>query len=148
MAPEDDDFTVFADSEHMFFGIDDPYGFVRAQIEAALRAQVADTEVVRIRAHGAPRFLTLGRRVDEGSAMVVTHFGICVRTDVSVAFGGQREVLPGTFTVLFGRVDEPGERVQQVFFDLHGDAEIAYGEDTFRERFLAFRAELGPTSGR
>ncbi|MEZ4241084.1 MAG: hypothetical protein R3F59_33970 [Myxococcota bacterium] len=143
---ERDDFDVFADSEHMFFGLTDPMGFLRQEIERALRSQVPSTEVVRIRAHGEPRFLTLGRRLEgeDASRMVVTHFGCCVRVDVSAAFEGGREVLPGTLTVLFGRVDEPEARVQQTFVDLHGDAEGAYAEERFRERFLAFRAEVGP----
>jgi hypothetical protein len=37
-----DDFGVFEGSEHMFYGLSDPFALIRAEVESSLKAQVAD----------------------------------------------------------------------------------------------------------
>ncbi len=137
-----DDFAVFTGHEHMFFGIRDPYRMIRGETESVLRGQVDDTEVESIVCSGEPKYLTLGRKIDDGS-VVVTWFGFCVRALVALRYDGgrQRDELPSALTFLFGRVDEPGQELTRVYLDVHDDAERCFTDDVFHQRFLAFRNE-------
>jgi hypothetical protein len=141
-----DRFDVYAGSEHMFFGFDDPFAFLREQVEHALRGQVADTAVDSIVAEGKPKFLTFGRKVDDGSQVIVTWFATCVRATISASAGGGTEVLPAAITMMFGRVDET-ERLPlaRFYLDLHDDAEREFDDERFQARFMAFRhGDRGP----
>lgn len=138
-----DDFSVFAGNEHMFFTLRDPYGLIRDETEAALRRQVSDTEVESIACSGAPKFLTIGRKIDGGARIAVTWFAFCVqaRIELTCDAGQQRDELGATLTFLFGRIDEPGAEASRVYIDLHGDAERCFADEVFQERFVAFRSE-------
>ena len=136
-----DDFGVFASNEHMFFGLSDPFSLVRAEVEKSLKAQVADTVVESIVAHGTPKFLTLGRKVGDGSKIIVTYFGTCFRARVRVRYdaGRKREDIAAAFTLLLGRVDERGKEVARTFLDVHKEAESCFTDEVFEARFLKFR---------
>lgn len=134
-----DDFTAFADSEHMFYGLHDPFVLIRDETTRALREQVPDTHVESIAVVGKPKWLTIGRRLDEGDQIVVTYFGVCFQARIAVAFGDGHENLEATVTFLFGRWDTPEEQRLRTYFDLAADAVCGFEDDTFRARFLAFR---------
>ncbi|HSS02808.1 MAG TPA: hypothetical protein VLM79_37360 [Kofleriaceae bacterium] len=138
-----DDFSAFAGAEHMLFQLRDPYRMIREEVEAALRGQVSDTEVTAIACGEHPKFLTLGRKTDDGTRVIVSHFGFCVRAQIALTYdaGARREELAAALTFLFGRIDEPGRETQRVFLDVHGDAEQAYTDEGFQARFVAFRSE-------
>jgi hypothetical protein len=142
-----DDFGVFTGHEHMFFGIRDPFRMIRDETVSMVRRQVEDTEVDSIVCAGEPKYLTLGRKLDDGAQVVVTWFGFCVHARVALHYDGgrQRDELPSVLTFLFGRVDEPGQEVSRVHLDVHADAERGFTDDVFHQRFLAFRNEP-PTS--
>jgi hypothetical protein len=145
-----DDFRAFAGAEHMFFGLKDPFGTIRQETEAELRRQVADTVLERIETFGEPKFLTLGKKTQNPSKVVVAHFAFSVlaRLYVTSAAGTHREVLDAALTFMFGNVDVPASTTSQTHFDLHGDAQRNFTDDRFKERFLAFRtALLQPDAG-
>jgi hypothetical protein len=141
-----DDFGVFEGLEHMFFGLVDPYGAIRKEVEDQLREQVPDTVVERIVTHADPRWRTIARRsTDVGrdadpNRLIVTYWGVCFRARIVVSMGYAREDLAATVTFLFGRWDTAEQRVR-TYFDLHGDAETGYDDAVFERRFLAFRAD-------
>jgi hypothetical protein len=143
-AGPDDDFSPFAGSEHMFFGLRDPFGLIRSEVEGALREQVPDTRVVSIAMQGKPKFLTLGRKTDDDKQVVVTHFAFCLRARLAVLFDEQRkgEVIEATLSFLFGNVDRAGAERFRRHFDLHGDADAHFDDEKLKERFLAFRSSL------
>jgi hypothetical protein len=136
-----DDFSMLAGSEHMFFGIADPAAMVRDQYETGLRRQVADTVVERIRVVDQPKFLTIARKTDDASNVIVTFFGVCIRADLEVSFAGGREQLPTTITLLFGRWDEAGKSTSRTHVDVHADALRMFDDAAFKDRFLAWRME-------
>ena len=139
-----DDFTAFAGAEHMLFQLRDPYRMIREEVEAGLRRQVQDTEVTAIACGEHPKFLTLGRKTDDGASILVSHFGFCVRARIALTYdaGAGREELAAALTFLFGRVDEPGRETRRVFLDVHGDAEQAYTDEGFQARFVKFREDI------
>jgi hypothetical protein len=138
-----DDFSAFDGAEHMLVQLRDPFRMIREEVEAALRGQASDTEVVAIACGEHPKFLTLGRKTDDGSDVIISHFGFCVRARIELSYdgGAGREQLPAAATFLFGRVDEPGRETQRVFLDVNGDVEQAYSDEGFQARFVAFRSE-------
>ena len=134
-----DDFSLFADCEHMFFGLSEPYALIRHEIETILGRQVPGTDIRSIRGRGEPKFLTLGRkRGEEPDQMIVTHYGVCFQAELEVLAGTYQERLPATMTLLLGDIDRSGEQRVRVSLDLHGDAEAAFDDETFKQRFLAF----------
>jgi hypothetical protein len=140
-----DDFSGFVGSEHMFFGLDAPYATIRAEAERCLQEQVADASLESIRMQGAPRFLTIGRRTDDPSKVIVGHFAFCLRAtlDVRSNHGLNHDLLDVCLTFLFGDVDRRGSERSASFFDVGAAALTAYDEEVFKQRFLAFRASLG-----
>ena len=134
-----DDFGVFAGSEHMFFGMVDPFGAIRSELADQLARQVPDTTIDSIRTYDTPKWLTIAKRVEQD--MVVAYFGVCFRARVRVTLGYGHEDLDATLTFLFGRWDEPQSQRLRTYFDLHGDADRGFTDELFRERFLAFRAD-------
>ena len=138
-----DDFGVFAGSEHMFFGLRDPFALVRAETEAGLRQQVADTALDAIKTFDTPKFLTLGRNISGGKKILVTHFGFCVRAELHVSYAGgsKHEMIDATLTFLFANVERRGTEQCRTSFDLHAEAQQHFTDDVFRQRFLAYRLE-------
>lgn len=143
-ASPDDDFSPFAGSEHLFFGLRDPFGLIRQEVEQSLREQISDTEVISITTLEKPKFLTLGRKTEDELHVVVTHFAFCLRARLTVLFDARRkgEVLEATLSFLFGNVDQPGKERFRRHFDLHEDAERHFDEEKLKDRFLAFRGSL------
>ena len=127
----------------MFFGIAEPAAMIRDQYETVLRRQVADTVVESIRVVDKPKFLTIARKTDDSSKVIVTYFGVCLRADVDVssAEGRDREQLPTAITLLFGRWDEAGKTTSRTHVDVHGDAVRMFDDAAFKDRFLAWRLE-------
>jgi hypothetical protein len=142
--PAQDDFSAFAGSEHMFFGLEAPYALIRTEVEAGLRRQISDSVLERLETHGEPKFLTLGRKTADPSKVVAAHFGFSVRARLTVshAAGAKRDTLEAALTFLFVNVDLPGDERCRTHFDLHGDAVRNFTDERFKERFLSFRAEF------
>lgn len=140
-AGPNDDFSAFDGQEQMFFGLRDPYGTIRAEIENALREQVPDTELASVAIIDKPKFLTLGRRSEDGQHAVVTHFGFCARAKLAVLFDERRkgELIEATLTYLFGNVDVAGSQTCRTHFDLHEDADRHFDDEIFKRRFMTFR---------
>ncbi|NJK32960.1 MAG: hypothetical protein HC927_11430 [Deltaproteobacteria bacterium] len=135
-----DDFSPFAGNEHMFFNLDDPFAFIREQLEQVLQQQVPSTRIEAIRCHDEPKFLTLGRKLaDEPGQMIVTHYASCFQCRITVHTDDHDEVLPATVTLCVGDIDEPGAERSQLFLHIYHDAKPAYEDDEFRTRFLEFR---------
>lgn len=140
-ARPEDDFSAFQGSEQMFFGLRDPYGLIRGEIESTLREQVPDTLVASIAITEKPKFLTLGRRGDDDQLAIVTHFGFCARAKLAVLFDEQRkgELIEATLTFLFGNVDVPGSQTFRRYLDLHAEADGHFDDEVFKRRFMSFR---------
>jgi hypothetical protein len=139
-----DRFEAFAGNEHMFFGLAEPFTFIRGEIEKALAKQVADTIVDSIVTEGEPKFLTLGRNVEGGKQLLVTWFGCCVRAKIFVSYDANQkhELVHAAITSMFGRWDEGAERrVARFHLDVHDGAERAYDDGFFKNRFMQFRIE-------
>ena len=137
-----DRFEVFAGKEHMFFGLPDPFAYIRGEIESSLAKQVADTIVDAIVTEGEPKFLTLGRNVEDGKKLLVTWFGCCVRAKVYVSYDANQkhELMHAAITCLFGHWDEGADRrVARFFLDVHDQAERGYDDGLFKNRLMEFR---------
>lgn len=142
MADPRDDFSPFRESAHMFFGMQDPFGFVRRSLEDALKEQVPSTRILAIRCHGEPKFLTLGQRLeDDAGKIVVTQWATCFQCRIDVETDDHAEELPTTVTLCAGDLDEPGAERTRLFVDVFEDADAAFEEEAFKERFLEFRSE-------
>lgn len=136
-----DDFGIFDESQHMFFGLSDPSAWIRESIESMLSSQVPDTDVESIAAYGEPKWLTLGRKKeDDPNKVIVTAFAVCFRATVRARTPRATEDLEATFTGCFkglgGGSSEPSSRT---WLDLHADAETAFDEEALQARFLEFR---------
>jgi hypothetical protein len=116
---------------------------IRDEAESSLRKQVPDTVLESIATFDTPKFLTIGRKTEDPSKVIVTWFAFCVRATLAVVYnaGKSRERVPTTITFMFGRVDEPGHQLCRTFFDVNADAEAGFEADAFERRFLAFRDE-------
>lgn len=137
-----DDFSIFAESAHMFFGLEDPYRLVREEIADALTRQVPNTTVDAIVCYGEPKWLTLGRKQDDDPQhLIVGHYAVCFRCQVEVTTPRRPENLEATVTLLFCDIDKPGEERMRLSMDIHRDADDAYRDDVFERRFLEFRNE-------
>jgi hypothetical protein len=138
-----DEFAGFAGNEHMFFGLADPYGLIRGELERGLREQVPDTAIASIQMGGEPLFLTLARQ--EGDSAVVTHFAFCLQALVSLSYAGgsKSESWPAALTFLFAHVDQPAARRKlRTYFDLHDETKVGYTAEKLKERLLKLRADL------
>src|SRR5262245_27126147 len=127
----DDDFSAFEGREHMLFGLSDPWDFIRDETEGTLRRQVPDSVLERIVTFGEPKFLTLGRKTDDGSQMMVSHHAFCIRAQLTVshAGGAKHELIDALLTFMFGDVDRPGSERCQSYFDVHGDAKTKFTDE-------------------
>lgn len=137
-----DDFRVFDGSKHMFFGLREPFGMIRDEVESTLKRQVADSVIEHIAAYDKPKFLTIGQQTDDAGKVTVSAFGVCFRARIDVRFnkGKDRELLDSTLTFLFRGVDGPNLQ-SRVHFDLHGDAARYFDDKLFEQRFLAYRSD-------
>ncbi|HEU0030760.1 MAG TPA: hypothetical protein VFQ53_09005 [Kofleriaceae bacterium] len=138
-----DDFAAFADAEHLFHGLDDPYGLIREEVERVLAAENPDTAVERIATTGAPRWRTAVHRVPGTDRLVVTAFGFCVRARIAVTIGYAHEDIDAALTFLFAHIDDPSGAHCRTHFDLHAAAAAGDDDSVLDARFLAFR-DAGP----
>jgi hypothetical protein len=136
-----DDFGVFEGSEHMFFGLDRPFAVLREELESMFRQQVPSSRLNAIVADGEPKFLSLGRRLeDDEDKLIVTHYAVCFQSTIDVEADDHREPeLRCTMTIAFGDIDRPGEQRMQAWMDVHADADPAFEDEAFKSKFLAFR---------
>ncbi len=143
MIHPDDDYGALVGKEHMFYGLKAPFEMIREETEAGLRQQVSDSVLDAIKVRDEPKFLTLGRKIDDGSKIVVTHYGVCVRATLHATYSGgtRHEAIDAVLTFMFGNVDRRGAERCRTFFDLHKDAQRQFTDDVFKARFLAFREE-------
>ena len=141
-----DDFRVLDDTEHMLFGLDDPYGVIRREVTRYLQQQSPDTEVEQIACRGEPKWLTLTRRTATalGAApeMTVTGFGLCVESMITSGVGYASEQSMATITLLCCRWDEPRRELVRAFVDVGPEAAPGFSDEAFQHRLLAFRHEV------
>jgi hypothetical protein len=133
-----DDFRAFDGVEQMFYDLPDPYAQIRVEVLRALRRQVPDTELDAIRTFDKPKFLTIGRQVNEGRNVVVTHFAFCVRAYLAVRNARGAHELTTALTLMYGRVDEPNNQTFRIFVDVGADSLRAHDDDELKQRFVAF----------
>ena len=141
-----DDFRVLDDTEHLLFGLDDPFAVLRREVTRYLQQQSPDTEVEQIACRGEPKWLTLTRRTDVGlgtaPAMTVTGFGLCVEATITSGAGYASEQAAATITLLCCRWDQPKRELVRAFVDLGADAGPGFSDEAFQHRLLAFRHEV------
>ena len=125
----------------MFFGLSQPFEVIREELESCFVEQVPSSRLHSIVADGQPKFLTMGHRhEDDEEKVVVTHYGVCFQATIDVESEGHREPeLRCTMTLCVGQLDQPGEERMQTWMHLHTDADAAFEEEAFKERFLDFR---------
>ncbi|PRQ08512.1 hypothetical protein [Enhygromyxa salina] len=136
-----DDFSSFAETAHMFFGIDAPFVMIREELEKMFCQQVPDSRINSITCDGEPKFLTLGRRAEpDAEQVVVTHYGVCFQCTIDIETNEHHEpALRCTMTLAFGDIDKSGEERMQAWMNLHDDADPAFDEEVFKQKFLGFR---------
>lgn len=121
-----DDFHALDESRHMlpWVGLDedDPYGELREHFEEALVSQDAGSVLEWVRLVGEPKWLTAGKKTDDGS-MVLQRAGLAVAFELSVVAGDLRRwPLAGVATFLGVRLGTPEARFQ-FLFDVNADLE-------------------------
>lgn len=136
-----DDFSSFAETAHMFFGVAAPFEMIREELENMFCAQVPDSRINTIRCEGEPKFLSIGRRVErDEEQVVVTHYGVCFQSTIDIETDDHHEpALRCTMTLAFGDIDQPGEERMQTWMDVHDDADPAFDDEAFKAKFLEFR---------
>lgn len=116
--PRDDFRNLYVDNDLplMVLG-DDPEGAVRGYLTNTLTAQVAGTEVDWIWVADTPAQQVAGKPV-ENDRLAVTRLALGIPFAMSVrAPGREREVLAGTFTIIWAGLDRTEQRVR-VWLDL------------------------------
>ncbi len=140
-----DDFGVLEGSEHMLFGLDDPYGVLRVETARYLAQTTPDLELESIACTGSPKWLTITRRIDpQNSLMTVTSFGLCTEAVIMFGSGYGSEQAEATITLLCVRWNEPYRQLVRAYVDLGADVVPGYTDEAFQHRLLAFRAEMDP----
>ncbi len=140
-----DDFGVLEGSEHLLFGLDDPYGVLRVEAARYLAQTTPDLELERIACTGSPKWLTITRRTDAHKReLTVTGFGLCAEATLTFGSGYGSEQAEATITLLCVRWNEPFRQLVRAYVDLGADAAPGYTDEAFQHRLLAFRAEVDP----
>jgi hypothetical protein len=137
----EDDFRVFDGQEHMFFGIANPWGFIRYEIEEALRSSPPHFQVEQITAYDTPKFLTLCREADADGNATISHYGFSFKAKLKVSHPqvGTDVVMDMIMTCFFADIDQPKPR-KVAIFDLK-NTEGKFTDEIFTERFIQFRYE-------
>jgi hypothetical protein len=60
---------------------------------------------------------------------------------IATSSGYSREGFDATLTMVFGGWDDPAHHRRAEYLDLHTDADAAFDDERFRQRFLAFRED-------
>lgn len=145
--PPKDDFTELAESKHWLDWLgEEPAVAVRASIAEILDQQVSGAVLEWLKVVDTPRYLTGGRpRPDDRDHLIVTRAGIAVPFALSVAAPGRRrDILQGVFSWVAVRLDQPGDRKDQVWFDLGAD--LDWAETELRERIYLVGQAPAPGS--
>jgi hypothetical protein len=135
-----DDFGVLEGSEHLLFGLEDPYAVIRREVVSYLTLQAPDTVVDKIAAYGDSKWLTVNRR--DGNELVVTGFAMCVRARIASSVGYAAEESDAAITLLCCRWDEPEHALVRAFVDLGTAADLGYTDEAIQTRLFAFRTEV------
>ena len=129
--PPKDDFSKFTSSEHWLDWLgEQPAVAVRDSIAEILDEQVSGAVLEWMKVLDVPRYLTGGRpQPDDESRMVVTRAGLALPFALSVTSPGRRrEILQGVFSWVAVKLDQPGDRKDQVWLDLRVDLDWAETE--------------------
>ncbi|MFF7776420.1 hypothetical protein ACFZCG_18580 [Streptomyces tanashiensis] len=129
--PPKDDFSKFTRSEHWLDWLgEQPAVAVRDAVAEILDEQVSGAVLEWMKVLDVPRYLTGGRpQPDDESRMVVTRAGLALPFALSVTSPGRRrEILQGVFSWVAVRLDQPGNRKDQVWLDLRVDLDWAETE--------------------
>ncbi len=120
--PAWDDLSKLESTQHMFKWLaDEPYAFIRSNIEGLLREQVADSRLVVLRATSDPHWLSGGRKMEEDDTkMVLMRAGVAFEFDLTVEAQGKTHRLTGVYTWVCVHLDEPAKRQQRVWLDISG----------------------------
>jgi hypothetical protein len=116
-----DDFGALESPDHWLGWLPaEPSSAVRQSIENILTGQVPGSVVEWIKIVAEPAFLTGGTRLpDDPSSVVVSRAGLAAPFAVGVLPpGGRREILTGVFSWVAVGLDEPGARLDRIWFDL------------------------------
>lgn len=140
--PPKDDFVKLTERDHWFGWLDDdPAQAVRDGIAECLRQQAPDAVLEWVKIREAPRFFTGGRpSPDRADLITVTRAALAVSFALSVV-SRKREILTGVFSWVAVRLDQPGNRKDQVWLDLWTDLDRA--EEELRKRVYAVGAGEG-----
>lgn len=135
-----DDFSGLDASRHMLpwvgLGEEDPYGELREHFEEALVAQDPGSVLEWVRLVGEPKFLTAGRRTDDGN-MILQRAGLAFSFELSVVAGDLRRwPLAGVATLVGARLGTPAPRFQ-FHFDVNEDLETMTKTERFACRLAA-----------
>ncbi|MCX5388468.1 hypothetical protein [Streptomyces sp. NBC_00094] len=129
--PPKDDFAKLTEPDHWLGWLgEQPAAAVRDSIAEILDQQVPGAALEWIKVVDAPRYLTGGRpQPDDKSHLIVTRAGIALPFALSVTSPGRRrEILQGVFSWVAVRLDQPGNRKDQVWLDLRVDLDWAETE--------------------
>lgn len=137
-----DDFSVLEGSEHMLFGLADPFAVIRREVERYLVLQSPDTVVEAIVGLGDPKWLTITRRDPGQSTMTVTGFALCMRARITSSIGYASEDAAATVTILCIRWDQPARELIRAYVDLGDHGAPGFTDEAVQHRLLAFRAEV------
>ncbi|MFF8837541.1 hypothetical protein [Streptomyces sp. NPDC015130] len=143
--PPKDDFAKLTEPDHWLGWLgEQPVTAVRDSIAEILDEQVSGATVEWIKVVDAPRYLTGGRpEPDDESRMIVTRAGIALPFALSVTSPGRRrEILEGVFSWVAVSLDQPGNRKDQVWFDLRAD--LDWAETELRNRIYLVGQAQGP----
>lgn len=138
-----DDFGVLEGTEHLLFGLADPYAVIRREVVRYLAQTEPELELERIECLEEPKWLTATRRLDPSNLeLTVSGFGLCVPATLTFGSGYGSEQARSTITILCARWHEPAREVIRAYVDLGLDADAGYTDDAFRARLDVFRTEM------
>ncbi|WP_326715316.1 hypothetical protein OG758_45675 [Streptomyces sp. NBC_01474] len=115
--PPMDDFAKFTESKHWLDRLgQQPAVAVRDSIAEILDQQVPGATLEWIKVADVPRYLTRGRpQPDDEGHVIITRAGIALPFTLSVISPGRKlKILQGAFSWVAVRLDQPGNRKDQV----------------------------------
>lgn len=81
-----DDFAIFSETEHMLRWLaEEPYNYIRESLEEMITNQVADAQLVDIRALEEPQWLSGARKKEEdGGKAILTRCGVAFALEMDI----------------------------------------------------------------
>ncbi|WP_127359083.1 hypothetical protein [Actinacidiphila soli] len=147
--PPKDDFAKLTESKHWLDWLgQQPAVAVRDSIAEILDQQVPGATLEWIKVTDVPRYLTGGRpQPDDEGHMIVTRAGIALPFALSVISPRRKlEILQGAFSWVAVRLDQPGNRKDQVWLDLRADLDWVETELRNRIYCVGQAPASGPTA--